>query len=156
MTRTTEEMNGTDEMEVVETATDEQEVTELPEGYTWLIPSCEVTAGFTAITAVNNKEKQGAKVALAIGTDLDSLCAIYGNDIVYDMAVKRLIVGAQNTVRGMIGKANAETIISTMADWRPGQVTRIKVDNMAITESTLKNMDQAELLALINKLGIKL
>ena len=56
----------------------------------------------------------------------------------------------------MIGKASAETIISTMADWKPGQVTRVKVDNMAITESTIKNMDQAELLALINKLGIKL
>lgn len=155
MTRTTEEMNDTQELEV-ETAEETVEVTELPEGYTWLIPSCEVPAGFTAITAVNNKEKQGAKIALAVGTDLDSLCNIYGKDVVYDMAVKRLIVGAQNTVRGMIGKANAETIISTMADWRPGQVTRVKVDNMAITESTLKNMDQDELLALVAKLGIKL
>ena len=155
MTRTTEEMNDTQELEV-ETTEETVEVTELPEGYTWLIPSCEVPAGFTAITAVNNKEKQGAKIALAVGTDLDSLCTIYGKDVVYDMAVKRLIVGAQNTVRGMIGKANAETIISTMSDWRPGQVTRVKVDNMAITESTIKNMDQSELLALINKLGIKL
>lgn len=111
---------------------------------------------FIVIVASNTKLKQAVKIPLKVGKTLADLVECYGEETIRDMAIKRLTIGIQNSARLLIGKSTPADIQAALEGWKPGNVVRAKVDNLTVTENTLKNMDTADIQALLKKMGIAL
>ena len=111
---------------------------------------------FIVIVASNTKLKQAVKIPLKVGKTLADLVECYGEETIRDMAIKRLTIGIQNSARLLIGKSTPSDIQAALEGWKPGNVVRAKVDNLTVTENTLKNMDTADIQALLKKMGIAL
>lgn len=75
------------------------------------------------MTEITAQTTEGASVSFPyeFGADLQEAIALFGEDIVWNYALRGLTIASQGYARGMIksGK-NAEEIVEAMKTWKPG------------------------------------
>ena len=107
----------------------------------------------TASTNVNGEERR-VTFPLIVGDDVNEDIELYGEDIVHNYFVAKLVISAQDIPRSMMkqGKTDNE-IIEAMKSWKP-KLGRQKKSKVEVVEELLEKMTEEEKREFLKKYGL--